>query len=64
MDSGRAERLALVADLRVALDHAPEHFALHYQPKIDLTTGAVVSTEALVRWHHPTLGTLSPDSFI
>jgi len=64
MDSGRAERLALVADLRVALDHSPHQFALHYQPKIDLATGAVVSTEALVRWHHPSLGTLSPDSFI
>ena len=64
MDSGRAERLALVADLRVALDHAPQQFALHYQPKIDLATGAVISAEALVRWHHPTLGTLSPDRFI
>ena len=64
MDSGRAERLALVADLRVALDHAPEQFALSYQPKIDLATGAVISAEALVRWHHPTLGTLSPDHFI
>jgi diguanylate cyclase (GGDEF)-like protein len=64
MDSGRAERLALVADLRVALDHSPHEFALHYQPKIDLATGSVVSCEALVRWHHPTLGTLSPDTFI
>jgi len=64
MDSGRAERLALVADLRAALDHAPQQFALHYQSKVDLATGAVVSAEALVRWHHPTLGTLSPDSFI
>jgi diguanylate cyclase (GGDEF)-like protein len=64
MDSGRAERLALVADLRVALDNAPQQFALYYQPKIDLANGTVVSTEALVRWHHPTLGTLSPDRFI
>lgn len=64
MDSGRTERLALVTNMRVALDHAPEQFALHYQPKIDLATGAVVSAEALVRWYHPTLGTLSPDSFI
>jgi diguanylate cyclase (GGDEF)-like protein len=64
MDSGRAERLALVADLRVALDQAPQQFALHYQPQIDLATGEVVSAEALVRWHHPALGTLSPDTFI
>jgi diguanylate cyclase (GGDEF)-like protein len=64
MDSGRAERLALVADLRVALDQAPQQFALSYQPKIDLATGAVISCEALVRWHHPTLGTLSPGLFI
>lgn len=64
MDSGRAERLALVADLRVALDQAPEQFALSYQPQIDLATGTVISAEALVRWHHPGLGTLPPDRFI
>ncbi|MEP7034133.1 MAG: EAL domain-containing protein [Dermatophilaceae bacterium] len=64
MDSGRAERLALLADLRVALDHSPEQFAVYYQPQIDLATGTVTSTEALVRWHHPTLGILSPDRFI
>jgi diguanylate cyclase (GGDEF)-like protein len=64
MDAGRAERLALLADLRVALDHSPQQFVLHYQPKLDLATAAVVSAEALVRWHHPTLGTLSPDRFI
>jgi len=64
MDSGRAERLALLADLRVALDRAPDQFTLRYQPQIDLATGAVVSAEALVRWHHPTLGTLPPDDFI
>lgn len=64
MDRGRAERLALLADLRVALDHAPHQFTMSYQPQIDLATGSVISAEALVRWHHPTLGTLSPERFI
>jgi diguanylate cyclase (GGDEF)-like protein len=37
---------------------------LHYLPEVDLRTGAVVATEALVRWNHPTRGLLLPDSFI
>jgi diguanylate cyclase (GGDEF)-like protein len=64
MDRGRAERLALVADLRIALDNQPHQFALAYQPKIDLITSRVVSAEALVRWNHPSLGVLPPDRFI
>jgi diguanylate cyclase (GGDEF)-like protein len=64
MDRGRVERLALLADLRNALNHHPEQFALHYQPKMDLVTHAITSSEALVRWHHPTLGTIAPDRFI
>ncbi len=35
-----------------------------YQPYIDLRTAQVVGVEALVRWHHPTLGVLEPSSFI
>ncbi|MCW2541121.1 MAG: putative Diguanylate cyclase/phosphodiesterase [Frankiales bacterium] len=64
LDRGRAERLALLADLRIALDTAPEQLVLHYQPKIELSRGDVTGVEALVRWHHPTLGILGPDSFI
>jgi diguanylate cyclase (GGDEF)-like protein len=64
MDRGRAERLALVADLRLALDEHPEQFSVFYQPKIDLGTDRVVSTEALLRWNHPQLGTVGPDRFI
>ncbi len=64
MDRGRIERLALVADLRMALSDHPEQMLLHYQPKIDLLTGEVTGVEALVRWAHPTLGVLGPDRFI
>ncbi|MGA3148416.1 MAG: EAL domain-containing protein [Acidimicrobiales bacterium] len=52
----------LHADLIHALDHS-EFFVL-YQPYIDLRTAQVVGVEALVRWQHPTLGTLEPSSFI
>ena len=37
---------------------------LHYLPEIDMRTGEVMATEALVRWQHPTRGLLLPDSFI
>jgi len=37
---------------------------LEYQPKIDLSSGAVTGVEALARWQHPTRGRLGPDSFI
>ncbi|HEX7444333.1 MAG TPA: GGDEF domain-containing phosphodiesterase, partial [Acidimicrobiales bacterium] len=58
-DSGN---LALVSDLRHAI--AEDQLVLHYQPKIDAATGAVVGVEALVRWQHPTHGLLFPDRFI
>ncbi len=37
---------------------------LHYQPQVDVETGAVVSAEALLRWHDPVLGDVSPARFI
>ncbi len=37
---------------------------MHYQPEVDLRTGQMIGAEALVRWNHPTLGRLQPDSFI
>jgi len=37
---------------------------LHYQPKISIATGEVIGAEALVRWEHPTRGTVYPDDFV
>jgi diguanylate cyclase len=58
-----SSRLMLLGDLRKALDNADE-LHLHYQPKIDLRTGAVVGLEALLRWEHPILGNIPPADFI
>jgi diguanylate cyclase (GGDEF)-like protein len=62
LDAGRAERLALLADLHLALER--DELDLHYQPKLDLGFGVVTSVEALVRWTHPTLGPIGPEVFI
>ena len=55
-------RLELVAELRRA--RCDEDFVLHYQPVVDLESGAVVGVEALVRWAHPTRGLLQPGEFV
>jgi diguanylate cyclase (GGDEF)-like protein/PAS domain S-box-containing protein len=61
-DRHEPARLSLIAELRRAID---EHeLVLHYQPKIELRGGRVAGVEALVRWHHPTRGLLSPEMFI
>ncbi len=57
-----ARRLSLDHDLRKAVEG--EQFVLHYQPQIDVRTGAIVGLEALIRWNHPQLGLLPPASFI
>lgn len=48
--------------IRNALNNG--EFYLHYQPKVNLRNGDVFGMEALIRWHHPTRGELSPASFI
>jgi diguanylate cyclase (GGDEF)-like protein/PAS domain S-box-containing protein len=55
-------RMALELSLRPAL--AREEFELHYQPRVDLRSMAVVGMEALLRWRHPQQGMVPPQQFI
>ena len=56
------QRLTLISELRRAI--ATGELRLYYQPKIELTSRAVRSVEALVRWQHPSRGMIPPDQFI
>ena len=62
MNAGRLARQSLEASLRMALQR--QELALHYQPKVNLTTSRMTGVEALIRWHHPTRGLVSPSEFI
>jgi len=56
------ERQSLEVDLRRALEN--REFELHYQPKVNLETGAITAVEALIRWRHPQRGLVPPAQFI
>ena len=56
------ERRLLENALRMAIKD--EQFYLEYQPKLNLSTQKLIGMEALVRWKHPELGTISPGKFI
>jgi len=61
-DEEARPRLTLLPELREALD--ADQLVLHYQPQLDVATGAVSNVEALVRWLHPTRGLLAPVEFL
>lgn len=63
MDETIKLRSELEEGLRHALDNAAE-LEVFYQPQVDATSGTVVGLEALLRWHHPTRGTILPQEFI
>jgi diguanylate cyclase (GGDEF)-like protein len=61
-DPNDADRLALVADLRRAIER--NELIVEFQPKAELASGRIVGVEALVRWIHPTQGLLRPHEFV
>jgi EAL domain-containing protein (putative c-di-GMP-specific phosphodiesterase class I) len=61
-DSAPAPPRVSEQELDVAIRE--EQFAIHYQPQIDLESGAFIGVEALVRWEHPLRGMVYPDAFI
>ncbi|MFC3152887.1 EAL domain-containing protein [Litoribrevibacter euphylliae] len=56
------QHFTMEANLRSAIER--NELSLHYQPKVDVITGAMMGMEALLRWHQPQLGAVSPAKFI
>jgi diguanylate cyclase (GGDEF)-like protein len=61
-DAGDVASIALAGELREALEAG--QLVVHYQPQLDVQTGAIRGVEALVRWQHPHRGLLAPASFV
>ncbi|MBF0516275.1 MAG: EAL domain-containing protein [Nitrospirae bacterium] len=62
MDIAILEKINLERALNTALNR--NEFELYYQPQIDIKSGKLVGCEALIRWHHPEMGMVSPVKFI
>jgi diguanylate cyclase (GGDEF)-like protein len=62
MQEDARKRFTIDNNLRRALER--NEFVLHYQPQVELRSGAICGVEALIRWVHPELGLISPTDFI
>ena len=62
MQDSAQKRMLLIRDLKVAITQ--QQFELYYQPIVDLSCQQVIKAEALIRWHHPTVGVIPPADFI
>lgn len=56
------KRMAMETDLRRALEH--KEFVVYYQPQMDINTGQIIGTEALVSWQRPDRGLIFPSEFL
>ncbi|MFT3847269.1 MAG: EAL domain-containing protein [Propionivibrio sp.] len=61
-DAAAINQVRSLEDVRGALER--NEFVLHYQPKVNMRSGAVVGAEALIRWQHPERGLLPPSAFL
>jgi len=62
MNVRAVSRLKIETGLRQALERG--ELLLHYQPKLDIASGAIIGAEALLRWRHPERGMIPPGEFI
>jgi len=62
LDAEYTEQLELETELRLAQERG--ELALHFQPQVNIRTGALIGFEALLRWNHPEQGMIPPNSFI